>query len=106
MTPALGNPSLEGGTVNNGGFDPVLAEARRMHRCAECGAELNYGDRPKSLFCSEQHGQRYRDRKRYAANVERERERSRRYYAAHREQVLARSQAKRDALRPPGPRVC
>lgn len=59
------------------------------------------------MFCSEKHSQRYRDRQRYHADVERQHERSRRYYAEHREEVLARSQAKRDAKRgPQPPRFC
>ena len=90
--------------MSNGDFDPVLAEAGRIGRCADCKRELNFRERPRSAFCSEKCRYRYRDRVRYSRDVEAQRERSRRYYQTHREQVLARSQAKRDALR--GPRSC
>ena len=67
----------------------------RNDTCLECGAELNWRDRPRSEFCSEAHSRRYRDRLRYQADPEAQRARSRAYYAANRERVLARVKAKK-----------
>ena len=95
MTPALTFPSPKWGKMDNGGMEAILAVARRTHRCAECGTVLDYRERPRSVFCSPRHSQRFRDRQRYHANVEQQRERSRDYYARNREAVLARTAAKR-----------
>jgi YHS domain-containing protein len=52
------------------------------------------------VFCSPRCSTRFRDLRRYHANVERDRERSRRYYAEHGEEVLARARARLLAERP------
>jgi hypothetical protein len=99
MTAARGFLCLSRDFVSRGDLDPVIFAALRNHRCAECGAELDYRKRPKSVFCSDTHSRRYRDRKAYAANVEAARERSRDYYARNRIAVLARAKARREAAR-------
>jgi endogenous inhibitor of DNA gyrase (YacG/DUF329 family) len=76
-------------------FDALVAEARRVRRCAECGVDLHHELVPRSAFCSDRCRYRFRDRRRYVENPEGERERSRRYYAEHREAVLGRAAAKR-----------
>lgn len=67
--------------------------------CVECGAELNWRERPRSSFCSDRCSKRYRDRERRQMvteeDRERERQRARAYYARNRERVIARVKAAR-----------
>jgi hypothetical protein len=66
----------------------------RSDTCLECGAELNWRERPKSEFCSDGHSRRYRDRLRYQADPEAQRARAR-AYTANRERVLERVKARK-----------
>jgi hypothetical protein len=87
-------------------FDPVLAEARRIGRCAECDGELDHRVSPRSAFCSPKCRYRFRDRRKYAADPEAQRARARAYYQANREVVLAKSAAKRGGSRSPEATSC
>jgi endogenous inhibitor of DNA gyrase (YacG/DUF329 family) len=79
-------------------FDALLAEARRDHRCAECGGGLEHWQRVTSAFCS--------PRCRYYEDPDRERAKAREYYAANRETVLAKAAARRGRTRPPAHTEC
>ena len=91
---------LRGGEGRVVDFDAVLDEARRNHRCAECGVDLERWQWTSS-FCSSKCRYRFRDRRRYAEDPEREREKSRAYYRANRERLLVKAAARRGGLKSP-----
>src|SRR5688572_22347436 len=79
QTPA-GYPPSEGengGMTGDAGgvvdFDAVLDAARRNHRCAECGTELERWRWASVQFCGSKCRYRFRDRRKYAEDPERER---------------------------------
>jgi hypothetical protein len=93
-------------TFQNSAMGVDLLEARRKMECAECGGPLNDVDHPRSPFCSQQHGDRWRHRRRYAAAGGEERARARAYYFEHREEILDRAAAKRGGSRRPVETAC
>jgi hypothetical protein len=65
----------------------------RRDPCLECGADLYWGVRFRSEYCSSTCSKRHRDRLRYQADPEAQRAKSRAYYAANRERIIERVKA-------------
>jgi hypothetical protein len=99
-------PDVENDSAGVIDYEAVMAEARRIRRCAECSADLDHRTVPRSAFCSPRCRYRFRDRRKYDENPAAQRARSRAYYAANRERILEKAAEKRGRPRPPEQTHC
>jgi hypothetical protein len=84
----------------------LLRHALRTRTCASCGTDLDHRTTPRSGFCSENHYQAFRHRRRYQEDPETQRERARAYYWRNREKVLEKAAARRGSTRAPEQTAC